>query len=178
MPKFVKIVSIMFFFCPKIYQHRSCFVDKITRNTTVQMDHKSDTRFRKYDHLKLINPSNQSINVFIHTNHHETRGGCSLTNFWWPNLAPAQSQQIGLEKPGKAKMFGAKLIFGIESNASQITRATSNFGIVCFGAEPNSPQIPGRAFRPPGFRRGIAHEDNGVTKFFWVLLKFWYGSLR
>lgn len=46
----------------------------MTKNTTVQTNNKSDTRFRKYDHLKLINPSNQTINVLSHTNHHATCG--------------------------------------------------------------------------------------------------------
>ena len=51
------------FFCPKICQLGSCFVDKMTRNTTVQTDRKSDTRFTKYDHLKQINQSNHAINI-------------------------------------------------------------------------------------------------------------------
>lgn len=68
MPKFVKFVSMtcgsrMTFF-PQNIQHGLVFVDKMTKYTTVQTDHKLDTQFRKYGYLKLIN---QTSHTFIAT---------------------------------------------------------------------------------------------------------------
>lgn len=62
MSKFAEIVSMTHgfrmtsnFFSSKICQHVSCFIDKMTKNTTIQTDHRSDTRFKKYNPFIALN---------------------------------------------------------------------------------------------------------------------------
>lgn len=47
----------------------------------------------------------------------------------------------GWEKLGNSKLFKTKSNFGIESNDGQIFKVTSNFGMIIWGVEPNSPLL-------------------------------------